>query len=175
MEWNYDKITEWFDAYFEEVSRSQGNLETVPNLKKYFAANLVFTMYTGPSSPPATRMSRDELLISFVHPGLHEGIVPKNIVIDVRKMIVTVQFEIRFIDKPSGTEWPPLQASAHYHLDIDENEDLKIIRIYYWTETLPKNLFDCWDKRREEAFRRHALGYINSTPGTERPEHDRNG
>jgi len=164
MEWNYDRITGWFDNYFEAVSRSQGNLETVPNLKKYFAANLEFTMFTGPSSPPSIRMSRDELLVSFVHPGLHEGIVRKHIAIDVRKMIVAVQFEIHFMDKPSETEWRPLQASAHYHLDVDENEDLKIIRIYYWTEPLPKDLFDYWGLRREEAFRKHALDYINAMP-----------
>jgi hypothetical protein len=162
MEWTYDTIAEWFDVYFEDVRKNQGDLETVPNLRKYFSADLELTMYTAPSSPPAKSMSRDELLISFVHPGLYEDIRPKHYAIDVPRMIVAVQFEIRFIDKPSQTEWPPLQASAHYHLTVDKNGDLKIRRIYYWTEALPKDLFDFWARRREEALNRHALSFINS-------------
>ena len=35
MDLTYDYISKWFDDYFEDVRRYQGNLETVPNLKKY--------------------------------------------------------------------------------------------------------------------------------------------
>ena len=162
MEWTYDSIKKWFDAYFEDVCISQGDLETVTNLKKYFSADLELMMYTAPSSPPARLMSRDDLLISFVHPGLQENIVPLHFAIDANQMIVAVQFEIRFTDKPSGTKWQPVQASAHYHLLVDENRDLKIRRIFYWTEALPEDLFDYWTHHRENALRQHALNYLNS-------------
>ena len=36
MEFTYENILKWFEGYFEEVRKSQGALETVPNLKKYF-------------------------------------------------------------------------------------------------------------------------------------------
>ena len=52
MEWTYDNISKWFDVYFEDVRKSQGDLETVPNLKRYFSKDLELTMYTSPSSPP---------------------------------------------------------------------------------------------------------------------------
>lgn len=162
MEWTYDNISRWFDAYFEDVRKNQGDLKTVPNLKKYFASDMELMMYTSPAPPPRRPMSRDALLLSFVHPGLHEDIVPKFYAIDVTRMIVAVQFEIRFLDKPSGTKWAPLQASAHYHLVTDENRELRIRRIYYWTEALQEDLFEIWAERRNEALMQHALNYINA-------------
>jgi hypothetical protein len=160
MEWTYENIAKWFEAYFEDVRNKQGDLETVPDLKKYFAPDLELTMYTAPSQPSGLGMSRDALLISFVHPGLQENIVPRHFVIDVRQRIVAVQFEIQFEDRVAGKKWAPLQASAHYHLVFDENQDLKIGRIQYWTEALPADLFEVWAKRREEALTKHALSFI---------------
>ena len=161
MELNYESVMKWFDDYFEDVRKSQGDLNTVPNLRKYFTPDLELMMYTAPSSPPAKAMSRDALLISFIHPGLQEDIVPNYIAVDLAKMIAVVQFEIRFCDKPSGKTWAPLQASAHYHLIIGEKKELKIRRILYWTEALPGDLFEYWAKHREEALTAHALRFIN--------------
>ena len=121
-------------------------------------------MYTAPSAPSGKTMTRDMLLISFIHPGLQEDIVPRYYAIDVKRMIAAVQFEIRFTDKPSDMKWAPLQASAHYHLIVDESGELKIRRIYYWTEVLPGDLFEIWAKRREEALTKHALNFINGKP-----------
>ncbi len=160
----YESVLKWFDLYFEDIRKNQGDLETVPNLKKYFASDLELMMYTAPSPPPRKAMSRDALLMSFVHPGLHEDLLPRYYVVDVKQMLVVVQFEIRFSDKPSGKIWSPLQASAHYHLTVDENQDLKIRRIHYWTEALPEDLFEFWAKRRDEALTRHAMSYINTKP-----------
>lgn len=162
MEFTYEGLLKWFDGYFEDVRKSQGALETVPNLKKYFAPDLELMMYTSPSAPPVKPMSRDALLLSFVHPGLQEDIVPHCYAIDVKQMIVVVQFEIRFSDKPSGKEWAPLQASAHYHLVVDESKELKIRRIHYWTEALPGDLFEFWGRHRDEALAAHAINLINA-------------
>jgi hypothetical protein len=161
MEITYENVLKWFEGYFEDVRKNQGDLKTVSNLKKYFASDFELMMYTPPSPPPVKSMSRDALLISFVHPGLQEDIVPQYYVVDLKQMTVVVQFEIRFSDKPSGKEWAPLQASAHYHLGVDENNELKIRRILYWTEALPGDLFEFWDKHRNEALTAHALSYIN--------------
>jgi hypothetical protein len=162
MEVTYENVSRWFDVYFEDVHKNQGALETVPNLARYFSQDLELMMYTGPSAPPAALMSRDALLISFVHPGLFEEIIPKYYAIDLRQMIVVVQFEIRFSDEPSGKKWTPIQASAHYHLEVDEDSDLKIRRIHYWTERLPADLLEIWGKYREEALTRLATEYIST-------------
>ena len=157
MEISYDDISKWFEAYFEDVRRCQGDIKTVPNLKNYFTADLLLTMYTAPSAP--LRMSRDALLLSFVHPGLQEDIAPQRYVIDARQMAVAVQFEITFIDKLSGNKWPPLQASAHYQLTV-EADTIKIRKIDYWTQKLPADLLEFWDKRRNEGLTIFALNYF---------------
>lgn len=162
MELTYENIQKWFETYFDDICKYQGDLSTVPKLKKFFASDLEVTMYSIPSPTPRKPMTRDSLMISFIHPGLQEDLIPRYYSIDVKQLIVVVQFEIRFSDKPSGKVWAPLQASAHYHLKIDENKDLKIRKIHYWTEPLPEDLFEFWSKHRDEALTEYAMGYINS-------------
>jgi hypothetical protein len=163
----YEDIEKWLDTYFEDVNRQQGPIETVPNLRKYFTPDFEFWMYTGRASMKRP-LSRDELLMLFVHPGLHEALTPQYYVVDEKRMIVVVQFEIRFVDQSSGKAWPPKQASAHYHLVIDENNDLKIKKIQYWTETFPPDVFASlyasWDAYREKALLALATSYLNAKP-----------
>jgi hypothetical protein len=162
MEYSYESISAWFDSYFEAVRRNQADIQTVPNLKKYFWDDLELTMYTSPSSPPPLTMTRDALLLSFIHPDLIEEIVPRSYAIDLKQLIVAVLFEIHFVDKLSGRDWPSLQASAHYHLMPDATHGLKIKRIHYWTEALPKDLLEIWAKRREQALSKLAIKTINA-------------
>jgi hypothetical protein len=97
-------------------------------------------------------MSREDLLLSFVHPGLQEDIAPRHYALDAKQMLVAVQFEIHFIDRISGKDWPRLEASAHYHLIVDSKTNFKIDRIRYWTEALPADLLALWAERREKAL-----------------------
>ena len=162
MDVTYENLLKWFENYFDDICKYQGDLKTVPKLKKYFAPDLELTMYSVPSPKPRNPMTRDSLLMSFVHPGLQEDLIPNYYSIDEKQLIVVVQFEIRFSDKPSGKKWEPLQASAHYHLKVDENKEIKIRKINYWTEPLPEDLFEYWSKHRDEALAEYAMGYINS-------------
>ncbi len=164
MEFTYESALHWFEAYYKDVDKSQGNLDTVPNLKKYFTPDLEFIMYTTPVSSSTTSRSRDVLLMSFVHPGLHETLIPRYYVVDVKQMIVVVQFEIRFSDKPSRQTWPPIQASAHYHLVLDEKKDLRIRKIHYWTGPLPGEIGELWTERRNEALTAQGMSFIKGKP-----------
>jgi len=167
MEVTYENILKWFDVYFEDANNNQGPLEKVVNLKKYFTADFEFMMYTAPSffEPP---LSREELLMLFVHPGLHEALRPQHYVVDVKQMIVVVQFELQFTDKPSGKAFPPKQASAHYHLILDDNKDLKIKKIQYWTESSPPDvmapMYALWTEYREKALTDLAVDFIKKGP-----------
>ena len=167
MEVTYENILGWFDTYFEDCNKNQGPPEMVVNLKKYFTPDFEFMMYTAPPffTPP---LSREELLMLFVHPGLHEALRPQYYVVDVKRMIVVVQFELQFTDEPSGKEWQPLQASAHYHLIIDENEDLKIKKIQYWTESSPPDVtaprYAVWAEYKEKALTDLAMDFIRKGP-----------
>jgi hypothetical protein len=165
MELTDENVLKWFDSYFKGINKNQGDLETVPNLKKYFTSEIEFLMYTSPRTPTADKpMPREDFLMLFVHPGLYEELIPRYFVVDVKQMIVVVQFEIRFSDKPSRKSWPPIQASAHYHLLLDEDKDLKIRKIHYWTEALPEEVFEFWAKRRDEALTEYAMSYISANP-----------
>ena len=134
MELTYENVVEWFDNYYKDFNKHAGPLETVPNMGKYFADDLDWWSYGMPSADRKPT-SRDGLLISMVHPGLHEELTPRQYIIDLNQMVVVVQFQLQFTDETSGTTWPPREASCHYSIRLDENKDLKITQIKYWTET----------------------------------------
>ena len=158
-----EQISEWLDAYFEAANRLQGEVESVAQLSRYFAPDMQFCMYTPPPfmTPP---LSREELLMTFVHPGIYERLSPQYYVIDVESLHAVVQFELQFTHNASGTTWRPLQASAHYHLRQNADGALVIGKILYWTESHKagedfESLFTYWNNAKEQALgefgRRH--------------------
>jgi hypothetical protein len=106
----------------------------VVKMKKYFAPDLQFVPYNQANGKPLTR---EGLLMTMVHPGLHERLTPRDYVIDLKQKIVVAQFEVQFSDQPSGKVWPPKQASAHYFLDVGEDDQIKINKIVYFMEQRP--------------------------------------
>lgn len=42
MELTNENVLSWFDVYFRDVNKNQGDLETVPNLRKYFTSEIDF-------------------------------------------------------------------------------------------------------------------------------------
>jgi len=164
MEVTYENVAKWFDGYFKEFNKSAGPLETTPKMQKFYAPDLEFWMYTAPGfvDPP---MSREGLLMNMLHPGLHEELTPQYYVIDLKRMIAVIQFQIQFTDKPSGKVWPARQASAHYHLALDENKELKVKKIQYWTEISLDNdttMMDLWNKYRDEALTKLGNDWIKA-------------
>ncbi len=158
MEWTYENITKWFDAYYDDFNRSAGPLETVPNMEKYFTADLEFWPYNmaGTTEPS----SREQLLMTMIHPGLHEELTPKEYVIDLKRMVNVVRFQLQFTDEPSGRVWPAKQASCHYHLTTDKDNNLKIKKIVYFTESgspderkSQEEMMQIWHKYREQALK----------------------
>lgn len=163
MEFTYENAVAWFDSYFEGCNKNQGPIQTVANLKDYFTDDFEFWMYTPPSFV-SVPLSRDGLLMTFVHPDLHEALIPHYYVVDTRSRVVVVQFELRFSDLNTGKEWPPLQASAHYHM-VFEGEELKIKQIKYWTQSSKEDLqdlFDLWLGSKQKALEGLTVEYFNN-------------
>ena len=164
MGFTYEQIAGWLDRYFEAANDKQGGIESVAGLRDYFSPDLEFWMYTAPPfiTPP---LSRDELLMTFVHPGIQEKLTPKYYAIDVDSMVAVVQFELCFHDERSGKTWRPLQASAHYHLKTDDGGDIQIGKIQYWTQShTPEDdydsLFELWDRAKMDALSRFGAKYL---------------
>jgi hypothetical protein len=152
MEITYNNIVKWFDAYFEAFNKKAGPLKTVAEMKKYFTPDLEFWAYNQPGDRPS---SVNALLLSMVHPGLHEQLTPLEYVVDLKQMIVVVQFQVQFSDQPSGQVWPPKQTSTHYFLVQDEKKELKIKKIVYFMENRPakeSGYKELWAKYREQAL-----------------------
>ena len=164
MELTYENVVKWFDNYFKTFNKNAGPLETVPNMQKYFAPDLEFWPYNMPGAPRPS--SRAQLLMTMVHPGLHEELTPRYYVVDLKNMIVVVQFQLGFKDEPSETVWPAKQASAHYHIMLDEKKDLKIKKILYWTEASPPpepgtvNTRALWKQYKDQALEELATKWI---------------
>ena len=123
MEFTYDNVVKWLDDYFGAFNKNAGPLETVPNMEQFFTPDLEFWSYNMANEDrPGTR---DRLLTSMMHPGLHEEFTPQYYVIEEKKMIAVVQLQLQFTEEPTQTVYPPKQASAHYHFIYDENQELK--------------------------------------------------
>jgi hypothetical protein len=160
MKLAYDEVVNWLDAYFASCNEHQGGPDDVANLTKWFAPDLEFMMYTPPSFvvPP---LSRQQLLMLFVHPGIREHLRPQYYAIDLEKNIAVVQFEIQFVEEPSGRAWPALQASCHYHLVVDDTGTIRIGKIKYWTQSHgPEDdyaaLFEEWAAAKDRALEEFA-------------------
>jgi len=165
MEMTYDNITQWFDGYFKAFNKNAGPLKTVPNMQKYFAPDLEFWAYNMANAErPSTR---EQLLMTMVHPGLHEELTPREYIVDLKRLVVVVQFQLQFNDEPSGKIWPAKQASAHYHIALDEKKEIKIKKIVYFTEAgIPGEsgpMMDLWRKYRDNALVELANGWIKTT------------
>ena len=159
-----EQIASWLDGYFQAANDKQGPLESVVELRRYFSDNFQFWMYTPPPffTPP---LSREELLMTFVHPGIHEKLTPNYYVIDLQSLVAVVQFELCFTHKESGKTWRPLQASAHYHLRVDGDGKILIARINYLTESHRPGddyepLFDLWTQDKEAALAAFAAKHL---------------
>jgi hypothetical protein len=158
-----DRIAGWLDDYFQAVNTHQGAVETVAKLRAYFADDLEFRMYTATSPHMSVPLNREQLLLTFVHPGLVEQITPKYYVIDPEALTAVVQFTLLFRDESSAREWPARQASAHYHLREEAAGELVIAKIQYWTEILTEEfgtMFEQWEKARTDALAAFGMRYF---------------
>lgn len=165
MTYTRDQIASWLDAYFEVVNSHQGEVESVVELRKYFADDFVLWMYTTVNRPIDPPQTREQLLLSFVHPGLLEELVPNYYAIDVTTMVAVVQFAIIFRDLNAGRDWPTLQASAHYHLRPDGAGGIQIGRINYWTQRFTdeyRPMFELWWSTRDKALAEFGSRYLET-------------
>ena len=167
MTHSYQQISDWLDEYFGAINQNQGGLEIVANSRRFFAEDLEFWMYTASSvAGMSLPLNREQLLLSFVHPGLQEKISPNYYVIDVNTLKVVVQFQLTFRDVESGTEWQPRQASAHYQLKSDDAGGLQIAKIHYWTETAADDFVqvrEFWTRGRQRALTDLAIDYFRQS------------
>ena len=69
MELTRDAMRKWFEDYFADFNRCNGDPALVPDMEKYFTEDLTFTSYFPGVKRPDDRPG---LLGTMVHPGLLE-------------------------------------------------------------------------------------------------------
>lgn len=152
MEFTHGNVRKWFDDYFADFNRCNGDPRAVPNMEKYFTEDLQFISYILDVKRPDDRKG---LLKSMVHPGLLEELTPEDIIIDEKRKAVAVILRVQFTEKSTGTVFPAKHNCAHYQLVEDSNGELKIKTISYFTEHRPPdepNMKDLMKKYREQAL-----------------------
>jgi hypothetical protein len=150
VEFSRDKVQKWFEDYFAEFNRCNGDPKKVPDMQRYFTSDLQFVSYIlGVKRPD----DREGLLNTMVHPGLLEELTPEEIIVDEKRMAVAVILRVQFREEPTRTVFPAKHNCAIYQL-VDENGELKIRRISYFTEPRSPdepNLMALMRKYREQA------------------------
>jgi len=131
MEFTHDNVRKWFEDYFADFNRYNGDPKTVPNMEKYFTEDLQFISYILDVKRPD---DREGLLKSMLHPGLLEELKPEEMIIDDKNKAVAVILRVQFKEEPTGTVFPTKHNCAHYQLVEDSNGELKIKTISYFTE-----------------------------------------
>ena len=152
MEFTHANIRKWFEDYFADFNRCNGDPKTVPNMEKYFTEDLQFVSYILDVKRPD---DREGLLKSMLHPGLLEELKPEEMIIDEKNKAAAVILRVQFKEEPTGTVFPAKHNCAHYHLVEDRNGELKITKISYFTEHRSPdepNMKDLMKKYREQAL-----------------------
>lgn len=131
MKFTHDNVQKWFEGYFAEFNRCNGDPKKVPNMEKYFAPDLQFISYILDVKRPD---DREGLLKTMVHPGLLEELTPEEIIIDEKRKAAAVILKVQFKDERTGTLFPAKHNCAIYQLAEDKSGGPKIRRISYFTE-----------------------------------------
>jgi len=154
MEFTHDNIRKWFEDYFAEFNRCNGDPVKVRNMEKYFTEDLQFVSYILNVKRPDDRTG---LLNSMVHPGLFEELKPEEIIIDEKNKGVAVILRVQFREEPTGTVFPAKHNCAHYQLVEDKSGELKIKKISYFAEHRPPDEPDM--KTLMKKYREQALSF----------------
>jgi len=153
MEFTRDIVTKWLEEYFNAFHKMQGTVDSVQKMRKFFTPDFEFWPFNMPPGSVPRPSSLEALLVSMVHPGLHEHITPLDLVIDLKKMTVAVFAQIQFTDEVSGTTWPARSAGAFMYFTFDENQELRVNKIRYFLENRPAGettYRELWQKYREQ-------------------------
>ncbi len=168
MKFTRDSARKWFENYFADFNRCNGNPELVPEMGKYFTGDLTFTSYIlGVKRPD----DREGLLRTMVHPGLLEELVPEEMIIDEKKMAVAVILRVQFKEEHTGTVFPVKHNCALYHLVRDGVNGIKIRTISYFTEHRPPDEPDMKSLMKKYREQAESSDLVHVKPGAVPRDH----
>jgi hypothetical protein len=151
MELTYENMVNFMDTYFKDYNKYGGDPKTLPNMLKYYVPEIELHSFTLNAVRP---FYLDGILGAMTHPGLHEEFTPRYYVVDERRKVVVIQLMNQFTEESTNKSYPSKELSVHYYLTQDKNRDIKIYKIFFFTEPRPPdeaNVMELMKKYREAA------------------------
>jgi hypothetical protein len=149
VEITYETIVKFMQDYCKDFVAYAQNPETVYYMHQYFAPDVEFIPYTAEALAPVK--GRDRFLhIMTLHPSVKESIEPEDIIVDEKRRMVVLLLDAKLLDAKSGKLLGEKYYFPLYQLVVDENNTLKIKRILFWEEVLPKGSVDFGEIFRQD-------------------------
>ncbi len=155
-----EQIATWLDVYFEAANDNQGAMESVARAQQVLRRTTSqFWMYTPPPfmTPP---LSREELLMTFVHPGHPRAAHPQ--LLRHRRGDPAGGRAVRAAVHPHGVGKDLARAAGERPLPPERRAATAgsvIGKILYWTQSHPDpvgddfgSLFTLWGNAKEQAL-----------------------
>ncbi|MHB8869402.1 MAG: hypothetical protein ACYC6T_18015 [Thermoleophilia bacterium] len=152
MSFEYEAIADFFlsdpGGYCKSYSTVAQKVETCTEMYRFYAPDIEVATYF----PMLMVVNREQFLkISCAHPHIQETLIPQHCAIDEKQGLVAVLLLATFEIRDSG-EVVKQEFTAHYKLAKDENDDLKIEKLWIFAEWVPPgrtNIVDLY----EDAFK----------------------
>ena len=136
MELTYDNILKFMKEYFPAYNRYAQYPETTCRMLDYFAPDLEFVPYV--AGLEHTTSAGEFLRLMSSHPSSYETITPEDIFIDVKRKVVVVLARTEVVDRKNGEVVVRKRYLPRYHLALDDNGNIKIKKLIFFWEVLPR-------------------------------------
>jgi hypothetical protein len=140
---SYDEILKYMQDYFRDFEAYGQNPETIHKMDEYFAPDFEFQPYIADVQPVKGRDVWYKVLVS--HPSGFEKLTPEDLVIDERRQVVVARIKAEIIDSKTKEVLVTKRYFASYPLEADENDKVKIKKLEFFWEMLPKGAMEIND------------------------------
>lgn len=152
MDFDRDAMVDFFlndpHGYFKSYSTVAQDPDRCTEMYRFYAPDIAVATYF----PVLMVVDREQFLkISCAHPHIQETLIPQHCAIDEKQGLFAVLLKATFEIKSSG-EVVEQEFTAHYKVVKDEDDELKIDKLWIFAEWVPPgrtNIVDLY----EEAFR----------------------
>jgi hypothetical protein len=133
MELTYDNILKFMHRYYTGFPENALHPDTKQKMYEFYSPRLqVINTLSKPS-----KFNREEFLqFTSVHPHFTDTPNPEHIIIDEKQKRVAVLVRTDFTLKETGESFIQMM-SAHYILELDENNTIKIREILMFPQPAP--------------------------------------
>lgn len=136
MEFTDNGVLKFMKQYFRDYSDYAQNPGTVQRMYDYFTPDFEFTPFIAGNATISGRENFLRLMSS--HPSSYETITPEDIFIDVKRKVVVVLARTEVVDRKNGEVVVRKRYLPRYHLALDDNGNIKIKKLIFFWEVLPR-------------------------------------